>query len=274
MKIRKGNPHLRQYGQSHCRLRTAHHVPSRFDPYVEAVINGDNEAMEATLTPDEVAGLRLFIWQGQLTQCHNGPLLTDNHFHNTGVPAAAVICPRTLGRALGAQQVLADEFNCLGPYSDAAPDECTELRFMVAEGHELERQFKAPSLRNVAERATLYARRSVRLARGGAGALQQRTQVPAGHSELEPLDLSNKEIEQLIAFVRTLSAWAATHSIKRGGSNGESVVPVGMNRWMTVSQRFAALLIVSIVLHFVFDLPETRHQTTQIPIGWCLFSLR
>src|SRR5690606_11983621 len=104
--------------------------PSRFDTYVEAVLHGDIKLMAATFTPAEVAGLRLFIGKANCLQCHNGPLLTDNHFHNTGVPATPDL-PADNGRADGAQQVLASEFNCLGPYSDAGPDDCAELRYMV-----------------------------------------------------------------------------------------------------------------------------------------------
>ena len=40
----------------------------------------------------------------------------------------------------------------LSQYSDAEPSQCAELRFMVAEGHELVRQYKPPSLRGVAAR--------------------------------------------------------------------------------------------------------------------------
>lgn len=180
--------------------------PSRFDAYVAAVINDDKETMAATLTPDEVAGLRLFIGKANCLQCHNGPLFTDNHFHNTGVPVAAEGTEDT-GRALGAQQVLADEFNCLSPYSDAGPDDCAELRFMVAEGHELERQFKAPSLRDVAERAPFMH----------AGQFTTLTEVvehyntapaaPAGHSEVQSLQLSAQERRQLEAFLHTLSGF-------------------------------------------------------------------
>jgi cytochrome c peroxidase len=178
---------------------------SRFDTYVEAVLAGDEETMKALFTPDEVAGLRLFIGKANCLQCHNGPLFTDNHFHNTGVPAA-VDLPEDRGRALGAQQVLADEFNCLSSYSDAGADDCTELRFMVAEGHELERQFKAPSLRNVAERAPyMHAGQFVSLAEVLTH-YNRAPEAPAGHSELEPLTLTDEEISQLITFLHTLSA--------------------------------------------------------------------
>jgi cytochrome c peroxidase len=77
---------------------------------------------------------------------------------------------------------------------------------MVAEGHELERQFKAPSLRNVAERAPyMHAGQFDSL---GAVLAHYNTAptAPAGHSELEPLMLSQLEVNQLIAFLHTLSA--------------------------------------------------------------------
>ena len=177
---------------------------SRFDRYVEAVINGDTATMAATLTPDEVAGLRLFIGKANCTQCHNGPLFTDNHFHNTGVPAA-VDLPEDTGRAAGAQLVLADEFNCLSPDSDAAPEDCSELRFMVSEGHELERQFKAPSLRNVAERAPYMHAGQFGLLAQVLQHYNQAPDAPAGHSELHPLNLTPQELAQLAAFLASLN---------------------------------------------------------------------
>jgi cytochrome c peroxidase len=179
-------------------------APSRFDFYVEAVLAGNTEVMEATLTPDEVAGLRLFIGKANCTQCHNGPLFTDNHFHNTGIPVAADL-PEDTGRALGAQQVLADEFNCLSPYSDAAADDCAELRFMVAEGHELERQFKPPSLRNVAERVPYMHAGQFDSLNMVVEHYNAAPEAPAGHSELEPLGLSELELNQLVAFLHTLT---------------------------------------------------------------------
>ena len=69
----------------------------------------------------------------------------------TGIPAVENL-PKGIGRALGAQQVVADEFNCLSIYSDAQPDQCMELNFLVLDTHQQERQFKPPSLSNVFNR--------------------------------------------------------------------------------------------------------------------------
>lgn len=177
--------------------------PSRFDTYADAAVRGDTKTMERTLTRDEIAGLKLFLGKGQCIQCHSGPLFTNNEFHNTGVPAAPGL-PPDLGRLSGAKQVLKDEFNCLSRHSDAKPEQCGEVRFLEENASQL-RQFRAPSLRSVAERAPfMHAGQFATL----KDALQHYNRAPAapqGHSELKPLGLADREIDQLAAFLATLS---------------------------------------------------------------------
>jgi cytochrome c peroxidase len=178
---------------------------SRFDQYVEAVLNHEGQSAKAILTSDEIAGLKLFIGEANCTNCHNGPLFTNNDFHNTGIPPVKDL-PEDVGRFKGAHQVLADEFNCLSIYSDAKPEQCAELNFLVTEDDHLIRQFKPPSLRNVAERGPY-------MDAGQFATLEQvlhhyntAPEAPAGHSELKPLKLSEDQIGQIIAFLKTLSA--------------------------------------------------------------------
>ena len=182
-----------------------HLIPgeSRFDRYVGAILNNDIQTAKTILTSDEVAGLRLFIGEANCTDCHNGPLFTNNDFHNTGVPAAAGL-PEDIGRAGGTQKVLADEFNCLSIYSDAEPEDCAELRYIVADGHQLERQFKPPSLRNVAKRGPYMHAGQFATLEKVLNHYNTAPVAPAGHSELEPLNLSEEEIAQIIAFLKTL----------------------------------------------------------------------
>jgi cytochrome c peroxidase len=175
--------------------------PSRFDKYVDAVTAGASG--RGILTEDEIAGLRLFTGRANCTQCHNGPLFTNNEFHNTGVPPR-VSLPLDRGRLTGADAVLQDEFNCRSEWSDAR-DGCAELSFMVAGDHTLDRAYKVPSLRNVAERAPyMDAGQFATLAE----VLDHYNRAPAavsGHSELRPLGLNAIERRQLEAFLRTLS---------------------------------------------------------------------
>jgi cytochrome c peroxidase len=74
--------------------------PSRFDEYVNAL---GNRSADGILTREEVAGLKLFIGKANCTQCHNGPLFTNNGFHNTGVPRRAGL-PDDDGRLTGARR--------------------------------------------------------------------------------------------------------------------------------------------------------------------------
>jgi cytochrome c peroxidase len=177
---------------------------SRFDLYVKAVLSNDISATRDIFTADEEAGLKLFLNEANCTRCHNGPLLTDNDFHNTGVPAVAGL-PEDMGRTLGAQQVLADEFNCMSVYSDAAPEDCKELRFMLAEGEELERAFKTPSLRDVANRAPFMHAGQFSTIEEVLNHYNKALDAPKGHSELEALNLSEAQLQKIMAFLKTLT---------------------------------------------------------------------
>jgi cytochrome c peroxidase len=182
--------------------RTIEYAPSRFDRYVDA-LKETGRAPEGVLSPDEVAGLRLFVGKASCVNCHNGPLLTNSEFHNTGVPARREL-PADKGRLAGADSVLRDEFNCRSRWSDSRT-KCAELEFLVTGDHVLERAFKVPSLRNVAERAPyMHAGQFITLGEV-VEHYNRAPKAPAGHTELEPLRLSAQERRQIEAFLRSLS---------------------------------------------------------------------
>ncbi|PKO09545.1 MAG: cytochrome-c peroxidase [Chloroflexi bacterium HGW-Chloroflexi-2] len=179
-------------------------APSRFDRYVEALLKNDEQTMKSAMTSDEVAGLKLFIGRADCIQCHNGPLLTNNDFHNTGVPTRAGL-PLDNGRAMGVMKVLNDEFNCLSQWSDAEEMDCSELRFVVSEGEQLEAAFKPSTLRNIAETAPYMHAGQFATLEEVLRHYNHPPLSPAGHNELEPLGLTNREMAQIIAFLNTLS---------------------------------------------------------------------
>ena len=182
--------------------RRIQYGPSRLDRFVEALqVTGHQP--EGILTGDEVAGLRLFVGKASCVNCHNGPLLTNNEFHNTGVPARPEL-PRDTGRLSGADGVLRDEFNCRSRWSDA-PSKCAELEFLVTGGHVLKRAFKVPSLRNVADRAPYMHAGQIGTLAEVIDHYNRAPKAPSGHSELKPLRLSAQEQRQIEAFLRSLS---------------------------------------------------------------------
>ncbi len=177
---------------------------SRFDEYVQALLEGDKEKVKIALSTDEVAGLRLFMGKGSCTQCHNGPMLANNDFHSTGTPLSnGVFADR--GRTDGMLEVIEDEFNCLSKYSDADPEACVELRFLPPNGSEFLGAFKTPTLRNVAETAPyMHAGQMATLEE----VMDHYNEAPAGphsHTDLFELNLTDQELAQLVAYMKTLS---------------------------------------------------------------------
>lgn len=186
--------------------RTLGYQPSRFDRYLEALAQG--QADSSLLSDKEKAGARLFMSadKTQCLQCHNGPTFSNGDFHNIGTGNFSG--PHLdFGRVFGLQAVLMDEFNCLGPYSDAEAEQCTELRFLQRDAHvPLEGAYKTPSLRNVAATAP-YFHDGSRLTLEQVIAHYNRPPDPrsSGGHELRPLNLSEEETQQLAAFLRALS---------------------------------------------------------------------
>jgi cytochrome c peroxidase len=179
---------------------------TRFDRYVAVELAGKPHTPVDSLSADEEAGLRLFIGKANCVNCHNGARLTDDHFHNTGIPTSQLVAAIDSGRTVGVRQVVSGEFNCLGKYSDAKPEQCSELRFAVTEGAELVRAFKTPSLRNVAERAPYMHAGQLASLTDVISHYDRAPRAPFGKSELKRLRLSETERKQLEAFLRTLSA--------------------------------------------------------------------
>jgi len=193
--------------------------PSRFDQYIEAELRHESTGTKI-LTADEVAGLRLFIGQAMCITCHQGPLFTNHGFHNVGAPDAATKKPRYMpaiiylfkdkpvvdvGRYNGIRQALTGEFNCLSEYSDASKEDCAELRFANKKHTETLGAFKVPTLRNIAETAPYMHTGQYKNLGEVLDHYNTAPGAPSGHSELLPLNLTDKQLRQIEAFLRSLS---------------------------------------------------------------------
>ncbi len=144
-------------------LRRLKSQPTRVDAYLE----GDTSALSSS----EVRGLKVFAGKGRCLECHSGPLLTDQKFHNLGIKA----------------EYVAVVF--LNPYDPGA-----------GEG-----RFKTPSLRNSGSLSFMHTGqfRSLKqviefLDRGGD------RDGFVGKSELKPLGLSAQEKTDLEALLLAL----------------------------------------------------------------------
>jgi cytochrome c peroxidase len=192
--------------------------PSRFDNYVEGLLK---DQPNRNLSADEIAGLRLFIGKARCITCHQGPLFTNHAFHNIGAPDPAVQKPKYMlplfylfkekpvadtGRYDGIRKALKSEFNCLSEYSDAAEDDCAELKFANTRHTGTLGAFKVPSLRNVTKTAPYMHAGQLADLREVLNHYNTAPMAPSGHSELQPLNLQQTELKQIRAFLHSLSS--------------------------------------------------------------------
>lgn len=182
--------------------------PAPFDAFAEALLAGDQARANTQLNADQRQGLKLFLGRANCIHCHNGPLFTNDEFHNTGLEGASTL-PKDRGRIEGVKMLQADPFNCLGPFSPALQADCAELRFVKTSGRELVGAFRTVSLRNIAGRGPFMH----------TGQFATLTEVLDHYNlaqptlisdELQPLRLTAGQIQQLVAFLETLSAPLAT----------------------------------------------------------------
>lgn len=173
---------------------------SRFDDWMDG---------KAEFTEEEEAGAALFVGAGKCSTCHSGPYFSDQKFHNVGVPGA--LSPFTgvdtggdKGASVALRELLADELNSKGPFSDGDDG---RLDTLPEDLSELEGAFRTPMLRCAGRRPSYFHNGEFRslydvvdhFINGGSGKLGV-----VGVSEIEPLGLSKEQRDQLVAFLRTL----------------------------------------------------------------------
>lgn len=179
-------------------MRTLRCGPSRFDAWLD----GDEGALDA----GEVLGAKLFVGRGRCVECHSGPRLSDDRFHNVGlspaIVAVAIIDSDDRGAAEGIAAALEDPLSTPGDFSDGdrgvLPDEV---------GEELEGAFRTPTLRCASQHPSF-------MHTGQFTSLEQVVEFfdrggdphgsYPGTNELEPLDLSDDEKAHLVAFLKAL----------------------------------------------------------------------
>jgi cytochrome c peroxidase len=169
----------------------------RFDAWVA----GDEEA----LTRAEQRGAALFVGKGKCVDCHSGPYLSDEKFHNVGVKpelvATVFIDANDAGASVGLEKMLADPLSAKGDFSDGYDDRHPEV------APHLVGAFRTPRLRCVAMRPSfMHTGHMMGLdtvvsffSRGG-----EQFGYP-GKNELQKLDLSARERADLVEFLKALS---------------------------------------------------------------------
>jgi len=179
-----------------------------FDEFRDALARGDRAA--AGLYPASAQrGLRIFVGKGNCSLCHFGAAFTNGEFHDVGVPFLVAPGRVDSGRHEGIRLLRADRFNLLGPYSDDASGASAVKTRTVELQHANFGQFKTPGLRNVALTAPYmhdgrYA--TLREVVRHYSDLDMERIHTHGEQLLRPLKLTETEIDDLVAFLESLTA--------------------------------------------------------------------
>ena len=162
------------------------------DSPLDRYMAGDERALGAA----EKRGLGLFLGQAGCVACHHGPNLTDDGYHNLGVPdhfvtedPAAMATIRFDGKRMG-----------LADWQTLADDPGRQLVTHDPADHG---KFRTPSLRNVAQTgpymhngALMTLAEVVRFYNAGGGPADRRS------APLRPLGLGERDMDDLVAFLR------------------------------------------------------------------------
>ena len=188
-------------------LETLDSPRTRFDTLRDALARGDLAAT-ADYPSDALRGLQLFVGRGRCNLCHVGPAFSNGEFHDIGRPFMVDASRPDPGRHAGVKAVLADPYNRLGQYVDAAvADPAIRTRHLAA-AHRNFGEFRVPGLRSAMLTAPYGHDGSLPAL---ADVVRHYSQIDLerlhadGESLLRPLHLDAQQSADLIAFLRTLS---------------------------------------------------------------------
>jgi len=194
-------------------------IGKSFEAYERNLISGSSpfgryilDPGSSELSPAARRGLALFIGKAACNDCHTGPVLSDNEFHNIGVPQAFDENTPLVdeGRFEDAERILSNSFNTAGRYSANPEAGAAKLASVNPEDEGLRGQFRTAALLNVAQTAPYFHN-------GSAGTLEEVVQhynrgggAPGTFAgtvdpKLRPLLLSDAEMSDLVAFLRSLT---------------------------------------------------------------------
>lgn len=179
-----------------------------FDEFRDALASGDAAAMARYPAPAR-RGLKLFVGRGNCSVCHFGPAFTNGEFHEIGIPFALGPGRVDAGRHEGIRRLRSSRFNLLGPYNDDPTGATAAKTRHVASSHANFGQFKTPGLRNVALTAPYMHNgrlASLRDVVKHYSELDPDRVHADGEALLRPLRLSEAEVDDLVAFLETLTA--------------------------------------------------------------------
>ncbi len=152
-------------------------------------------------------GAAIFVGKGKCSLCHSGSLFTSGEFHNIGVSYFVEKGRVDPGRYLGISKLKSNRWTLASKYSDDPEKGGAWASRQVVSLHRNFGEFRIPSLRNLVRTAPY-------MHNGSLGTLEDVVRHYSeinlerlhadGEQILKPLNLSQREISDLVAFLKTL----------------------------------------------------------------------
>jgi len=168
-----------------------------FDRFRKGLLEADKVAIDE-YPKNAKRGLRLFLGKANCVRCHDGPNFALDEFHNIGLPDVD-----DEGRDSGLDILAANPWVKSGAFSDQksdGPDRTSP--------HETLKAFRVPSLRGLSKTAPyMHDGRFETLLEAVShySDFDEQDLPQTGEKILEPLGLTHRQIDQLVAFLMTLS---------------------------------------------------------------------
>lgn len=178
-----------------------------FDDFRDALVRG-KAAGGLPYPAAAQRGLAIFVGKGNCIFCHSGAQFSNGEFHDIGI--GYFVAPGIVdkGRFEGIGAVLQSRYNLLGPFNDDIQRSTATSTRYVARTHRNFGEFKVPSLRNVANTAPYMHNGSLASLRdviGHYSEINEERLHADGERILVPLHLSAQEVDDLLAFLQSLS---------------------------------------------------------------------
>lgn len=186
-------------------LRSLQSQPTRFDTFAEELLTGKSDS--AQFSPVEVRGLRLFLGKGGCIKCHNSWRLSDGEFHNLRLLDKDGRVPTDPGRMAAIEKLRRSIASPM--VQKFMPKNIREtIPYLHSQG-ELFGAFKTPTLRGLVDNSPLMHQGQVSSIRAAIIHYSEFGKSYPGHGAhdllLQPLRLNTSEVDELEAFLKTLS---------------------------------------------------------------------
>ena len=175
-----------------------------FDEFRDALARGQDSGYPESAK----RGLKIFVGKGNCSTCHFGPHFTNGEFADTGIGFFAAPGRVDGGRHEGIKRLQGNPHNLLGRFNDdKAGTTATGTRHVELQQRNFG-EWRVPGLRNVAQTAPYMHNGSLATLRDVArhySELNEERLHADGERVLKPLRLAPAEVDDLLAFLESLS---------------------------------------------------------------------